>query len=333
MYLRRGRQWACPIGQTGTLAVLQVLQWFRVKRPTLINLPVELMDCILENLDEKSLVNVTNTCKLLNSLGTRHLYQRIWLWSTYRFAQLASRLQDRPDLAEFVRELDLSKIELKTDDQGVLLAGWRDWKFRSEPLYYTSTRQLRHGRRRSLAQRHAPSPSPEPLVSSEAYPILCSPHNHPHMSPLLQRNATSCDVPIGPVLRTVEYCKFLRVLDLSYLSLAVDYYIVRGPSQHKFVSDVPKLYNWSDDEIRTVNTGNLMEAIIQLDNLQELRLRRAIWVTRKLIERFLDFSRSVKLGNMTVMDLRESGMVRAAPWTICGTPQDIEHALDGTPSM
>ncbi|KAJ8102964.1 hypothetical protein POJ06DRAFT_59995 [Lipomyces tetrasporus] len=115
------------------------LSWNRSRkhhRPTLDTLPLEVLDEICSSLPQQALLSMVNTCKSLSCSAYVFLYQKPHFTSTYRFAQFVSVItHDRP-LASYVRSLDLSTIEngLKGN---VVLAGWRDWKYRSEPLYWT----------------------------------------------------------------------------------------------------------------------------------------------------------------------------------------------------
>ncbi|KAK9350693.1 hypothetical protein V1523DRAFT_418981 [Lipomyces doorenjongii] len=115
------------------------LSWNRKRkqyRPTLDTLPLEVLDEICSSLPQQALLSTVSTCKSLACSAYVYLYQEPHFTSTYRFAQFVSAITHDRTLASYVRCLDLSTIEngLKGN---VVLAGWRDWKYRSEPLYWT----------------------------------------------------------------------------------------------------------------------------------------------------------------------------------------------------
>lgn len=106
-------------------------------RVQLLDFPLELLDDILGNLDQASLLNLVTVSKFVSSLVIRHLYFEPQFVSTYRLAQFVTTVSTNEEVASYVKILDLSSIPVNLLKPGTdqPLAGWRDWKLRSEPLY------------------------------------------------------------------------------------------------------------------------------------------------------------------------------------------------------
>lgn len=108
------------------------------KRPKLhlFDLPIELLDEIIGTLGQPALLQLLTVSRLVSSLTVRHLYFEPQFQSTYRFAQFVTTVSHNSDLASYVKVLDLSSIPERTrPGTHEVLAGWRDWKLRNEPLY------------------------------------------------------------------------------------------------------------------------------------------------------------------------------------------------------
>jgi hypothetical protein len=102
----------------------------------LLDFPLELLDDILGNLDQASLLNLVTVSKVVSSLAMRHLYFEPQFVSTYRFAQFVTTVSTNEEIASYVKILDISSIPVDLTKPGTdqPLAGWRDWKLRSEPI-------------------------------------------------------------------------------------------------------------------------------------------------------------------------------------------------------
>ncbi|KAK9453927.1 hypothetical protein V1511DRAFT_461737 [Dipodascopsis uninucleata] len=157
-----------------------VLSWSRVRKlvskPSLDCLPTEVLDEVCSMLPQQSLLFLTKTCRATAGSAYVYLYRRPHFSSTYRLAQFVSVITHDRTLASYVRELDLSTIEDGVIGN-VVLAGWRDWKYRSEPLYAVRSKpgQLSrsHHHRHKTADlqrllRSSSSPSPSTYVRSSA---------------------------------------------------------------------------------------------------------------------------------------------------------------------
>ncbi|KAK9367206.1 hypothetical protein V1509DRAFT_188598 [Lipomyces kononenkoae] len=132
-------------------------------RPTLDTLPLEVLDEICSSLPQQALLSMVNTCKSLACSAYVYLYQEPCFMSTYRFAQFISVITHDRTLASYVRTLDLSTIESGLRGN-VVLAGWRDWKYRSEPLYWTRKYSSHHYLHHQYRQRANTVPSSKPTL-------------------------------------------------------------------------------------------------------------------------------------------------------------------------
>jgi len=91
-------------------------------------------------------------------------------------------------LAELVRELDLSHLSKLPRDSG--LAGWREWKYRSESLYSIYPGQETEG-----GSMNKPK-----TVHPPAHPLL------------LKYSSGGPDIPLGSLMHIVKSCPRLRYL-------------------------------------------------------------------------------------------------------------------------
>lgn len=130
-------------------------------------LPVEVVANILlmlDNKDQKTLVNCLYVSKFFYRATKMVLYRAPAFTSTYRVAQFVTTLRLHPENGKYVRILDLSMLrnglcreqpgkdndgaepseenpELLCDSSfdeenfDLALAGWRDWRYRHDPLY------------------------------------------------------------------------------------------------------------------------------------------------------------------------------------------------------
>ncbi|KAK6459459.1 uncharacterized protein RJT20DRAFT_16437 [Scheffersomyces xylosifermentans] len=131
------------------------------------SLPIEILDYIFSLVDSKSdLKSCLYTNKLFYFFAKPYYYQDLHFTSTYRFAQFITYLRLNSEIGQYVKTVDLSSIkpgydeDIEEDDEAQeqnnlnedttvtseqsdefpsgtdkILAGWRDWKFKSNPLY------------------------------------------------------------------------------------------------------------------------------------------------------------------------------------------------------
>lgn len=120
------------------------------------SLPHEIMHKIIGHLDQRDVTMCLYVNKNMYSTAVRQLYKEPFFSSTYRFAQFVTQVSHNDELASYVQKLDLSTIrpgfESEQDDSAVfenepieddaVLAGWRDWKLRGDPLYSRQFKRL-----------------------------------------------------------------------------------------------------------------------------------------------------------------------------------------------
>lgn len=110
------------------------------------HLPVEILDYIFYLVD---LVEDYRRClyvlRLFYYFSKPYFYEQVTFTLTYRFAQFVTYLRVNPDVGQYVKSVDLLGIrsgEEMVEEVGGLhivaprvLAGWRDWKVKSNPLF------------------------------------------------------------------------------------------------------------------------------------------------------------------------------------------------------
>ena len=157
---------------------------------SLTNIPTELVHAICRYLPRDDLCNFICVCKRIHTDVTVLLYATPQFVSTYRLAQFVTIISHNQRLAELVRELNLSGISKLPTDFG--LAGWREWKYRSEKLY---------------------SVYPEGNTVGLNF-------KHPLAHPLLLKHSTGGpDVPLGLLMHIVKACTHLRYLPCSDIEM------------------------------------------------------------------------------------------------------------------
>lgn len=391
------------------------------RRLVLLDLPVELIDDILANLDQPSLLTLLQVCRPVSALAIRHLYFEPQFTSTYRLAQFVTTVTHNVELAHYVKVLDLSHITCSArKGTGEPLAGWRDWKLRTEPLYslvgshgspgnahrnvshppsqrilstgaetapdgHISPRRplnesrpsKRGGLRRYSKSSHSSTDLQEldstakgkrkllpghtsngnhqatPTAPKHTHVATQSPFkhassSHPVQSFLLRQFTNSRDVPLGALLHLLMVCHNLLIVDLSRLPLATDYFINETPSMmlsssrhptqlrkfpitsasgYIFVSDVARLRAFPQHALKQVSISQLMNAIAGLRFLTTLNLGSATWLSKELVNRFLDTAESVQFTQtLQTLDFRDSGLARDLEWAIQGTPEEVKAA-------
>lgn len=311
-------------------------QWDK-KEAALDTLPLEILDQICLYLPQQTLLAMVQSSRYLASSAYVYLYMDPQFTSSYRFAQFVSVISHDSTLASYVKTLDLSKIGARVKGDTVL-AGWRDWKYRSEPLYSTRGRTSSH--KTSLPHsykfhEHSVERREARKVATSSAALQCGVISlHPLQSPLLKQYTLSRDAPAGAIIHVLRACPHLKKIDISYLPLAADYRVLSRTAFQPtaftgelFVSDVPKLYNWSDSETKSVNVGkDLIDAILALTELEVLRLRKLVWVSKQIADRICRDAASKNC--LSVVDLRECGMTRDVSWAISGDLRDLHRALD-----
>jgi hypothetical protein len=109
------------------------------------------------------------------------------------------------------------------------------------------------------------------------------------------------------VISLCEISTYSRIISLNDLHIAADYVILPSappprwkpllPSLHKpptyhptaftdllFISDVPRSNTWRGAEFRSLRYEEFVNAMCGLEDLEELSLRRAVWIKRLFAE-------------------------------------------------
>jgi hypothetical protein len=168
-----------------------------VPTESLDNLPSEIQDQIFSYLDQRTLHSLLTSNSALSEGAAIALYERPKFASTYRFAQFVTTVSHSDHYATMVRVLDLS--EFTKDTRDMPMAGWREWKMRTEPLYNLTDQAPEPSWRRSN------SPPPYTLHDPAKYK---STHPRPHR--FLKQWAYCRDVPVGGLLHIFEACKRIK---------------------------------------------------------------------------------------------------------------------------
>ncbi|KAF8449777.1 hypothetical protein BGX38DRAFT_527677 [Terfezia claveryi] len=281
--------------------------------PTLETLPSEILTQIFSYLGQKTLHNLIFCSKRMLEEASYNLYESPNFKTTYRFAQFVTAITHDRHRAWMVKELDVSNLGKEAGENETPLAGWREWKFRSDPLHTIHRDDIG-------------------LSKSGKGEIVKS--LHPPPSPFLQRYSLIRDIPIGAIIHVLAACPFLRKIDLSNVSLAADYFISKLGSHRTgyhpttftsllFVSDVPKSFTWQEGDTRPLSCSiDLVNAFTNLHGLKHINLRGGVWVTRDVAERIVEGSKAVQF-----MDLRKCGMYRERKWTVTGGRMEIGRLI------
>ena len=156
--------------------------------PTLVNLPVEILDNIAQFLPQSALFSLLLTNSNFIEVAACYLYMAPEFASTFRYAQFAHQVSHKPYYADLVRDLDMSYFNaLGRDNEGDLepMAGWREFKYRNVPdvrLYY------------------GPGLSRKPQRG----------WSHPYASADIRSFNLTRDVPIGALCHALAACKKIR---------------------------------------------------------------------------------------------------------------------------
>lgn len=178
-------------------------------------LPVEVVANVLlmlDDADQRNLVNCLYVSKCFYEADKMILYRSPKFTSTYRVAQFVTSLRLHPENGKYVKNLDLSRLNngLIVDEseanEGALeslqradsltesafdedyeyaLAGWRDWRHRHDPLYGSTALNSFNSKnvasRSSSISSQSPSASPN-FGNLHAFPTSGSPRTRGHRS-------------------------------------------------------------------------------------------------------------------------------------------------------
>lgn len=250
-------------------------------RKNLVDLPLEIANYIFILVDDTPTYKAClYTSKYFYCLSKPLYYSHINLYSTYRVAQFVTYLRCNKQIGQYVKFIDLSKLrpgydegliqepeemnangdeslpldldEFNTEEK--VWAGWRDWKFKMNPLYtihantsltkITSNGQMST---RSNNSQHSSSikatllyfrikrrkPNHEPIARRVTNYDNSVRGSHPLMSKYLLNYSTSKDLPVGYILHLINLCPNIVSINVGNLSISSDYQII-PKMMHKF---------------------------------------------------------------------------------------------------
>lgn len=227
-------------------------------KPSFRSLPIELQRHILYFVDDfESYKGLLAVSRHMYVLAKPFVYSQLAFSLTYRFGQFIAYLRLNSHIGELVHEVDLSGIRpsnylVEDDDvesEEKPLAGWRDWKFKNNPLYTMHVPLTKVHSVGQVSVKLAKSASSKKRLSKllkvkkrrsetippatkrrqpEALHLDTNTSEHPPLNKFLASYAASKDVPIGYVLHLIRLCPNLVRINLGNLSLSMDYEISRA---------------------------------------------------------------------------------------------------------
>ncbi|CCH44387.1 F-box protein [Wickerhamomyces ciferrii] len=164
--------------------------------------------------------------------------------------------------------------------------------------------------------------------------------HHPYTNKFLLKYSNSNDLPIGYIFYFIDLCPNLTSLNLSKVSLSIDFKIIYPkPGNFKFsslVEDVLSINNSTQEEsllpfylsdsniyfnIKTFQNhfqkiweSDILLKLTQLQNLKNLNLSSISWLNFKTLREFKLNSLSIQNQSLTEINLLNSGMIRNLNW-------------------
>ncbi|OBA19822.1 hypothetical protein METBIDRAFT_45630 [Metschnikowia bicuspidata var. bicuspidata NRRL YB-4993] len=249
-------------------------------------LPPEILVTIFTYVDDRdSYRNCLYTSKSFYQLAKPFVYRHVCFTSTYRYAQFITCLRLNSALGSFVLDVDLSQLRAGNADNSEdinaylsqVLAGWRDWKFKTN-LYalhhvavpmsksctnLVSAARSQNGtkhtklsryfkRRKSQSNVNVPDVSTLKLNTTSRQTTPGAARPHPTMNRFLLNHASSKDLPVGYILHLINLCPNLASLNLASLSLSTDYRVKRAFQSRYQSYDL--MNNYSKDMLKIVES-------------------------------------------------------------------------------
>jgi hypothetical protein len=265
-------------------------------------LPAEIVDYVFFLVDSRPAYRAClTTSRFFYYFAKPYFYREVSFTSTYRMAQFVAYLRLNRDVGQYVVSVDLSGIRPGYDDAGsrddhphdddddsrhedrfrgdeTVLAGWRDWKFKNNPLYSTHplpsthlTNVSSHSQVSTYSSNsHTSTSSINKLRMSFRYlkrkkpscgdgaavaPLLPPPPDknstHPTMNKFLMNYSTSKDVPVGYILHLINLCPNVAWLNLGSLSMSTDYQI--APNMVYKYQTFDLMYNYRKDLVTKID--------------------------------------------------------------------------------
>ena len=115
----------------------------------LIRMPAEVLDQIFQYLQQSDLRILIRVHESITGAAEARLYRSPEFASSYRLAQFAHNISHTIRYSSLVRNLVLPSSFVDEEQDG--LAGWREFKYRAEPLYAPRVREQR------FSYHHPPS--------------------------------------------------------------------------------------------------------------------------------------------------------------------------------
>lgn len=313
-----------------TSSIISRKRKYYYEHPTFASLPSEILGEIFSYLDQPTLLSLVKVSRRMVEEAANGLYCQPSFASTYRFAQFVTIVSKNSVLARMVRVLDLSKLGGCVEED-VPLAGWREWKYRDSPLH---TIRRDDQLKKTTKTMHSPSLVRLKIVK----PAVPNASMHPLPSPFLQQYSLSRDVPIGALIHLLTACQFLRKLNFSGVPLAADYSVLRTNTSSYtpvsftgllFVSDVPKSFTWKEGDTKPLHvTTDLVDAIIKLKYITQLKIKGGLWVTRDAATRLVEECKKLER-----VDFRECGMYKGNRWAVKGQRDEVRGVLHADREM
>lgn len=274
------------------------------------NLPWEILAYIFELVDShESYLACSLVCKQFYQVVKPLIYENLYFTSTYRFAQFITYLRINSEVGQYVKTIDLSQIKQgepidydedeerdlditvsngshgdndSVNSKHKILAGWRDWKYKSNPLYSiqpcinlskvnsnsqvlsksskttNSTKMLRFSKTLKYFKPKKRQKLNNTRKTNRSQPQIQTlnlgdrrNNSHPLINKFLMNYSTSKDLPIGYILHMINLCPNITSLNLGNLSLSTDYEISRSTMYKYRTFDL--INNYPKDLVRTID--------------------------------------------------------------------------------
>ena len=165
---------------------------------SLDTLPSEIQDQIFADLPQRTLHDLTLTSTAFVEAAAAALYSSPKFATTYRFAQFVTTVVHSRRFAEMVRNFSLADFG-QSGGENVPVAGWREWKYRTEPLY-------------SIPRPGDLNTEPTNTMNERrlTHVNLDSYRSHPRSSPFLKQYSMSQDVPVGAIIHVLKACPRIK---------------------------------------------------------------------------------------------------------------------------
>lgn len=279
-------------------------------KPSLVALPTEVLDNILEYLEQTDLHSVMLTSTALVEAAANRIYYHPKFATTYRYAQFAYTVSHKQTYADRVRVLDVSGFNKVPQFEREPEAGWREWKLRNHDMYRANSKLVVPPKKPSARKR-------------------VTRRSHPKCNPFLEPWALSRDIPLGALCHALKSCENLHTVNISKVQLAEDFEIndkMYPPSTWTgsiYVSDVPKSWTWNSDGIKSINNTIIIDHLVKLEHLETVIANNSIFLSTKMIRNLVDGSAD----RLKYLDFKDSGLEREKPWAIKGTGEEVKKVI------